>query len=64
MIIIYISYIIINGTTKFHLSLAMAFLIKKFTFFSVGTIHAGAQIFGGGGEKGVRGPKGFEPIFS
>jgi hypothetical protein len=51
--------------TKFILSLTMAFLIKKFSFlFFVGTIHAGTQIFGGGGEKGVRGPKGFESIFS
>jgi hypothetical protein len=43
----------------------MVFLIKEFTFlFFIGTIHASTQIFGGGGEKGVRGPKGFESIFS
>jgi hypothetical protein len=65
MINIYILYIIIGETTKFILSLAMAFLIKEFTFlFFIGTIHASTQILGGGGEKGVRGPKGFESIFS
>ncbi len=65
MFIIYISYITIDGTTKFILSLAMAFLILKIAFFFfVRTIHASTQIFGGGGEKWIRGLKGFESIFS
>jgi hypothetical protein len=64
MIIIYILYIIINETTKFLLALAMVYLINEFTFFFLRTIHASTQTFGGGGEKGLRGPKGFESIFS